>query len=296
MIRLRALLCILLCLLLPLVQAVAEDCFVIDVDALDTSRFSDGTYVADHLTAQTQGVRVEKTISDSSELAARIRLTIRQAETDTVIFDKNYGYVGGLFDSGDIYLPYVDNNLIPYRITLSVEDWTCVIPFMHLQPRLTDNGGCTEGVRLKDLNPSLSGGWLMGTMLDLDALRGQGSATVPVCASNLYVVGQATLSVSGEKLTVSLTFVPGVGVDVLSSAVYLVGDVAALSSADFAAQGFPAYGIGQAIPIGGLSTALLYVPLTLNYDPAGLDSFAYDAGSADIAAQKALWDRNLSQR
>ncbi len=293
MIRFRTLLVALLCLLLPLAQALAEDCFVIDVDALDTTRLGDSAYVADHLTAQTQGVRVRKVISDSNELAARVRLTIRQAETDTVIYDKNYGFVSGTFDSGDIYLPYVDNNVIPYQITLSVEDWTCNIPFMHRQPRLTDNGGCTAGVRLKDLSAALSNGWQMGTMLDLDTLRAQGSATVPVCASNLYVVGQATLSVNGGELTVSLSFAQSAGVEVLSGAVYLVGDVSALSSAGF--SGFPAYGVGQSVPVEELSSALLYVPLTLSYDPAGLESFTYNAGSAEVSAQKALWDQALSR-
>ncbi|MCE5342828.1 MAG: hypothetical protein LLF96_04460, partial [Eubacteriales bacterium] len=195
--------------------------------------------------------------------------------------------------SGDIYLPYVDNNVIPYLVTLNIEDVTYAIPFMHLQPRFVNNSGCTFGVRLGELNPALTGSWVMGTMLNLAALRAQGTATVPVCASNLYIVGQAALAVSDDQLTVTLSFDSGTDVALLSSAVYLIGDVSALASADPSRIGQPAYSLGQAIPIGGLDTALLYVPVTLSYDSTALDEFTYDAGSAELAAQRALWVQNL---
>jgi hypothetical protein len=289
----RAVLCLICCLLMLFSAAYAEDCFTIDVDSLDLSRLDDNAYVEQNLTAQTQGLRVVKTISDSNELAARVRLTIRQAETDTLVFDKNYGYVGGTFDSGNIYLPYVDNNLIPYLVTLTVEDTTYAVPFMHQQPRLTNNSGCTYGVRLKELNPSLTDGWVMGTMLDLASLRSTGVATIPVCASNLYVVGQATVRVSGDELTVSLTFDPAADVTLLASAVYVVGDVGTLSSVSPSRIGQPAYAPEQGISIAGMDTALMYLPLTLSYNAAGLSEFAYDAGGADLTAQKALWDANL---
>jgi hypothetical protein len=293
MCKFRAFLCLLACAVLFSQAALAEDCFTVNIDTLDTARLNDDAYVAQNLTAQTQGVRVLKTISDSNELAARVRLTILQTETDAVIFDKNYGFVGGNFDSGTIYLPYVDNNVIPYLITLSVEDVTYAIPFMHLQPRLVNNSGCTYGIRLSEVSPALSGNWLMGTMLDLASLRAQGETTVSVCASNLYTVGQATIAVSGDQLTVSLTFDPNADVELLSSAVYLIGDVTMLSSGDPTNVGQPAYGLGQAIPIEGLDTALLYVPITLSYDSTALTEFTYDSGSAELGAQRALWALNL---
>ena len=141
----RVLLYILLCATLFPVAALAETCFVIDVDTLDMQSLSDSAYVHNHLSGQTQGVRVRKYISDSNELAARVRLTIMQAETSSIVYDKNYGFVGGTFDSGDIYLPYVDNNTIPYLITLTIEEWTFSIPFMQLRPMLSQNTACTFG-------------------------------------------------------------------------------------------------------------------------------------------------------
>ena len=296
---LRAFLCLLLAALLLPLAAFAEDCFVIDVDSLDLNSLNSNDYVASHLSAQTEGIRVRKFISNSNELAAQVRLTVTQAETSTVVFDKNYGYVSGTFDSGDIYLPYVDNNVIPYLITLNIEDWTYAMPFMHLQPRLSDNRACTFGVRLQDYNPSITNSWVMGTMLDLDALRSQGTLTLPICASNLYLIGQATLDMSGDQLTVFVDFDPSANVEVLTSAVYLFGDVNAVTTDNVSALAQPAHAVGEPIDAAGLSTALLYVPITLNYDPSGLTGFSYDLGSADLSQQLALWQQNalgLSQK
>ncbi|MEG0269400.1 MAG: hypothetical protein RR821_04035, partial [Clostridia bacterium] len=77
-------------------------------------------------------------------------------------------------DSGVIYLPYVDNRTIPYLITLTAGDTTYAMPFMHLRPRLEYNGACTYGVRMQDFDSTLAMDWLMGTMLDLNALRTHG--------------------------------------------------------------------------------------------------------------------------
>lgn len=295
MFRFRTLLCLFVCLLVS-VSAVfstasAEDGFLIDMDSLDMDCVGDAAYVARHLTAQTQDIRVRKTISDSNEFAERVRLTIEQTETSTVIFDKNYGYVSGVFDSGSIYLPYVDNNVIPYLITLTIESSTYALPFMQNQPRLQNNGGCTYGLRMRDYG--LSSNWMMGTMLDLDALRNQGDASVPLCASNLYIVGQATLSIGADSLTVSLSFAQSAEADVTNLSIYLIGNVSALSSVAPSSIGQPSYGEGQSISIAGLSTALLYIPFTLSYNPTDLPELADVAGSFNLSSQQALWEKNL---
>ena len=289
---LRVFLCLFLCAMMLPLTALAGDCFVIDVDSLDMNSLNSNDYVASHLSAQTDGVRVRKYISDSNELAAQVRLTVTQAETSTVVFDKNYGYVSGTFDSGDIFLPYVDNNVIPYLITLNIEDWTYAMPFMHLQPRLSDNRACTYGVRLQDYNPSITNSWVMGTMLDLNALRQQGTLTLPLCASNLYLIGQATLGMSGNLLTVFVDFDPSANVEVLTSAVYLFGDVHGITTDNVSALAQPAHAIGETIDTTGLSTALLYLPITLSYDSSGLTEFSYDLNSAELSQQLMLWQQN----
>ena len=82
----------------------AEDCFTINVDTLDMDSLNSDEYVALNLSAQTQGIRVQKYISDSSELAVPVRLTLTQMDSGTLLFDKDYGYQSGTFDSGVIYL------------------------------------------------------------------------------------------------------------------------------------------------------------------------------------------------
>jgi hypothetical protein len=294
MFRFRALLCLVLCFTALCLPVLAEDCFTINMDSLDMSQLNNDAYVTANLSAQTQGVRIMKTISDSNELAASVRLTIQESETNSVIFDKNYGYVGGTFDSGDIYLPYVGNDTIPYQITLSVESDVYSVPFMRLQPRLNNNSGCTCGLRMKEFNPSLTDGWLMGTMLDLNALRSQGTQTISLCASNLYIVGQANVSVNGDQLTVNLSFNSDADVELGKCAVYVIGAVSNLTSADPAAAGQTAYAPGDAISIANLSTALLYVPFTLSYNPAGLEAFTYGECGVSLNGQQSLWNTNAN--
>lgn len=291
--RIFVILCLVFFALTLSASAFAENSFVIDVDTLDMTRLNQDDYVAAHLSSQAQGIRVRKYISDSNELAARVRLTITQAETNTVVYDKNYGYVGGTFDSGDIYLPYVDNNVIPYLITLSLEDWTYALPFMQLRPRLVDNSGCTFGPRLSDMNPALGSSWMMGTMLDLDALRLSGQASVALCASNLYQIGEAILTLNNDQLTVNLTFAASADVQVSACPVYVFSNVSDLNASNPAALAQPVYAPGQPIDVTGLPTAFLYVPLTLSYDSTGLSEFTYDPNAADLAEQFSLWNSNL---
>lgn len=288
------LICLFMCQLFVPLASVAEECYTIDVDALDMTRLQDNDYVYQHLAAQAQGIRLRKYISDSTELAAQVRLSIVQAETDTVIYDRNYGDISGTFDSGTIYLPYVDHNVIPYLITLNIGDWTYAMPFMQLQPRLTDNGACTWGVQLGDLDASMSNGWLMGTMLDLNLLRTQGVAIYPIVASNLYIVGQATVSITAEQLIVNLAFDGDAQVQVSACTVYLVGHVSQLGGRR-PDEVCAAYAPGQAIPVSGLSSALLYMPMTLSYDASSLNEFTYRLDDVGLSAQIALWNANLAQ-
>lgn len=272
-----------------LAGALAEDFFTIDVDVLDMDRLNSDDYVARALSASTQGVRVRKYISNSSELAAPVRLTLTQMDSHTVMFDKNYGYQSGTFDSGVIYLPYVDDRTIPYLVTLYIGDYVYAMPFMHLQPRLVHNGACTSGVRLRDLDASLGSDWLMGTMVDLDKLRSQGHSTVDVIASNSYVIGQATLQMNGNSLRVDLAFNPGAQVDVNQLSLYVITDCAAYLSGQRAAS----FGVSQWIDVGSRDTALIYLPMQVSYDPSGLPEFSYHSGASEVQSQLRLWQESV---
>ena len=275
-----ALAAVLLCALaLP---ALAEDFFMIDVDLLDMDSLNSDAYVQRELSASTQGVRVRKYISQSSELAAPVRLTLMQMDSHTLMFDKDYGLQSGTFDSGVIYLPYVDDRTIPYLVTLYVGDYVYAMPFMHLQPRLHHNSACTQGLRLRDLEPSLGSDWLMGTMVDISALRASGSQTVNVCASNSYVIGQATLSMSGDSLRVDLAFRSDAQVEVLEHSLYLITDPAAYA----AGQRFNASPLGEWVDVSGSQSVLVYLPMQVSYNPGGLPTFHYSPSGSELR----LWE------
>ena len=286
----RMWLCVALCALLvwTSVPSLAEDCFTIDVDALDMNSLNSDEYVAQYLSASAQGVRVRKYISDSSELAAPVRLTLMQMDSQTLLFDKDYGLQSGTFDSGVIYLPYVADRTIPYLVTLTVGDYVYAMPFMHQQARLVANNACTYGVRLNDLAVAFYGDWMMGTMVDLNALAGQGSMSVDICASNRYIIGQATLSMQGSSLCVSVSFNSQANVTVQNQSVWVV-----INCADFAAGVQPpSHQPGEWVDVSGAGSALIVLSLRVDYDPAGLPAFYYDLSSSQLQSQLSLWEQN----
>lgn len=273
--------------------ALAEDCFTLDVDILDMDRLNQNDYVAQYLSSPSQGIRVQKAVSGSSELAEAVRLTLMQMDTQTLVFDKDYGYQSNLFDSGVIYLPYGGSRTIPYLVTLYVGDQVYAMPFMQLQPRLQYNSACTYGPRLRDLDISLSDDWLMGTMLDLNNLRATGGETLEICASNAYVIGQAYVAMEGDALSVQLQFASSANVEVHGASLYVITDCASLTG-DPAVTGTVAYPVGQWVSVGQAASALLYLPMQLSYDPAGLSGFQYDLSSGYLQGQLALWQQNRS--
>ena len=287
---LLTLLCCLLAGLLP-APARAEDFFTLNVDTLDMDSLNQNDYVAANLSAACQGIRVKKTISASSELAEPVRLSLTRMDTQTLLFDKDYGYQSRNFDSDVIYLPYGGGSTVPYLVTLYVGDTVYAMPFMQLQPRLQFNSACTYGVRLRDLG--LSGDWLMGTMLNLTELRNVGMKEIPLCASNAFYIGSATVMMQGDYLSVQLSFYPEANVEVHGASVYVITNGASLTG-DPAYSGMAALSVGDWADVTGASTALLYLPMQVSYDPSGLPSLDYDEGSASTQEQLRLWQQNLS--
>ena len=110
--------------------AQAEDFFTLNVDMLDMDSLNQNDYVAANLSAACQGIRVLKTISTSSELAEPVRLSLTRMDTQTLLFDKDYGYQSRNFDSDVIYLPYGGGSTVPYLVTLYVGDTVYAMPFM----------------------------------------------------------------------------------------------------------------------------------------------------------------------
>lgn len=270
-----------LCMLMLMPAALSEDCFTLDVDTLDLDQLSSEDYIASALSSAAQGIRIRKQISASSEIASSVRLTLTQMDTQTLVFDKNYGYQAGTFDSGVLYLPYAGDATIPYLITLYAGDYVYALPFMHQQRRLYQNSACTAGVRLCDLEPAQGSDWLMGTMVDLNELRLSGMMNVDICASNSYVIGSAQISLQGSELSVQLSFLPGAEVQLEDAEWYVVTGSSVLSGAKAA-------GIHERVNVNGAEKALVYLPMQVSYSPAGLSAFRMD--EAEAARQQRLWN------
>lgn len=278
---------LLVCLLMFPASGLAEDgCFLINVDALDMTRLNQNDYVQYYLSSQAQGLRVTKQIPGAD--AQPVRLSLVEMIGQTLIFDKDYGYQSGTFDSGSLYLPYLGGGTVPYLVTLYVGDMVYAMPFMQLQARLYANGACTYGAHLYDFSPALGQDWLMGTMLDLNALRAQGYMAVDVCASNRYLIGQADIYYHDGRISVTLSLNPAANADIQSLSIYVSTDCASLGNA---AQG-AAYSQGEWIPVGDAPSALLFMPMTISYDPAGLSTFGYDLSHGYLQQQLRLWQEN----
>ena len=280
----------LLCAVLGLSCASASGtCFLLDVDALDLSRLNQNAYVQQYLSAQTQGLEVIKQIPGGG--AQPVRLSLMQVDRQTLVFDKDYGYQSGRFSSGSLYLPYLGNYTVPYLITLYVGDTVYGIPFMQVQSRLESNGACTFGAHLYDYSPALGQDWHMGTMLDLNALRTQGVMAVDVCASNRYLIGQANVIMQGDMICVVLNLNASAGVEVHSQNVYVATDCTMLQATGWG----NAYAPGEWIPVGGADSALLYLPMSISYNPDGLNTYSYDLSYGFLQQQLELWRENCTR-
>jgi len=282
---------LLLCLLVFPISGLADDgCFLMNVDALDMTRLNQNDYVQYYLSAQAQGLRVTKQIPGAD--AQPVRLSLTEMNGKTLVFDKDYGYQSGAFDSGNIYLPYLGGGTVPYLVTLYVGDMIYAMPFMQLQARLYSNGACTYGAHLYDLSSALGQDWLMGTMLDLNALRAQGYMAVDVCASNSYLIGQADIYYHDGRISVTLSLNPAANAELHSLSIYVNTHCATLGSA----MDGTAYTQGEWIPVGDAASALLYMPMTLSYDPSSLSTYGYDLSHGYLQQQLTLWQQNCTEQ
>lgn len=280
-----------LCLLLTCASAFAGevDFFTLSIDALDLTRLNNNEYVSLNLSSSMPGLRIIKQVSQSSELAQPVRLTLVRMDTQVLLVDKDYGYQSKQFDSGVIYLPYSSSYITPYLVTLYAGDMVYAIPYMHRQPRLTSNTGCSYGIRLRDLNPEMTSDWLMGTILDLDALRLSGTQTVNLCASDYYIIGYAKITMENEYISIQPFFNTEANVEVHGLSVYVINDASALCS-DPQLINHPVYTVNQKIPVENLPSVMLYMPMLLSYDPVKLNSFDYNLNHPELIHQLNLWN------
>ncbi len=263
-----------LMMLLPMQAPMAEGelCFEIDLDLLDMAQVRQAEYIAEHLTAPCPGVRVTKWL-DGDE-PQRARLVVMNQSSGQLLLDKTYSDVIGQFDSGELYLPG-DAAAATYEITLLLGGQVYAVPYMRAPARLLDNTACTYGLRFSDGNGSLTDTWMMGTLLELSDFGGGGTMTLPLCASNAYVLGTASVTVSGGQMCVSLSIEPTAQAEVKQALVYAIEDVRALTSITPRDIGLAPHVTDEWFDVSGMDSVMLYVPVLLDYSPAGLPGFLY---------------------
>ena len=81
-------------------------------------------------------------------------------------------------------------------------------------------------------------------MLNLTELRSVGMKEIPLCASNAFYIGSATVMMQGDYLSVQLNFYPEANVEVHGASVYVITQGASLT-------GDPAYSGAAALSTAG---------------------------------------------
>ncbi len=199
------------------------------------------------------------------------------------IYQRDYGTNDSPFYTDDIYLP-MDGSEITYSITMTVGETTYAFAVTRKVGYLYDNMACTGGYPLSSI--SGSGSWYMATILDVASLEG-GSMTVPVYASDWYLVGTATLSVSGGQLTVNASLNSGVVGSIDSATVYVAAN--ALEAQTLGDRHFTGAtgSLDRAIDLGGTGYAAVYVQMRVSFDP----STATVSSPVTPNGQGSLWER-----
>jgi hypothetical protein len=137
---------------------------------------------------------------------------------------------------------------------------------------------CSQGPRFRDERPGLTDEWNMYTPLDLSR---EGSITIPLVASNQYVIGSVRLSSQGGNVTVRYEL-DIAGVNVRSEFLAFFSDlesVVTIEPSELTGLGFP---LGKPFSIRqgllGDTSVLMYLALLIDYDSQAPGIMPYTHG------------------
>ena len=243
--RILALLLSLLLLLLTAVPAMAAD--VCSVSPASGDVTTDSSYI--RVTCPDAEGSVTVSVTDTS---------------GSLIYQKQYGDHSGTFRSDDIYLNAVGAS---YGVSLEAgeQTWRCTVT--RKAPRLKENTASSAGYPLSEINGSDSRQGV--TALDLAALEG-GTLTVPVIASGEYVLGEATFALNQGILTVQAALYEGVDGTIDAAKVYVTDNALAASRLGKKSFAGITAKLNKPIDLTGSDYAVVYVKLTVSFDPEGL--------------------------
>lgn len=272
-----------LVLALNIGPAYAGEVFSVSEAIFASPNVWDASYRAANLTTSASYVNFSCALPCESATS----LSITQADTGSLVYSRDYGVVSGTFRSEDIYLK-LESSATTYQVQLTCGEQTYTFPIDRVMARLEGNAACSAGYPLSAINGQDV--WQTVTLLDLNALEGS-SATYDLYASNRYVLGSVTFSVSGGAVCASVSTNSAAEVSVDSATVYVAST--ALEAATLGKKGCTAAsgGLDSYISGSGTGLAAVYVKLSVSFQPDGLP----EGISSVWSGQDQLWQRMLQE-
>lgn len=241
----------------------------------------DENYIAANLTHAAQYLSVSYDVGEAEQ---PVSLSVVALDTGAPVYGKNYGMVSGAFVSDEVYLKFTGNAMDRYTVTLAVGDTAITFPFYRKLLRLSDNSACGAGLRFSDINARFKGEKAMALAVDL---QNEGNLSTPVVASDMYLAGQMNVSVAQGTVTVSFSLAPEAQAEVKSQRLYILTDISELIDlSERRLRIYPVYAPGRSVDVAselaGSRYALIYLSLTLDYDPNSLEKFIYAPDNAQL--------------
>lgn len=277
-------------LILNIGCAAAAEVFVIAADQLRSELIENKEYAERVLSAPTQYIQITCHIEEEP---VPVWLTILRCDDDKVVHQKFYGHHSGRFISDEIYLKYTGGTT-EYKIILTAGDRKWQIPFYRRQMKLTHNTACSYGVRIREAAPGVTKGWGMATVVDIS----KGSLTVPLCASDQYVIGKVDILTEGDALWVEILPLEDIELTVHKQKIYAVTDPQTLTGLDESAlENQFSFEPGQRVTVSrdlkGNQYVILYLAMEVSYDPNGLEHFFYPTTVS--SEQHRMWEKLMEE-
>ena len=128
-----------------------------------------------------------------------------------------------------------------------------------------NNTASTQGLRFRDVNPELTGKWYMFTPVDLSV---DGVQEIPIIASNMYYIGNLTLTVAEGNVTAEYKMARGV--NVRSEFLSYFADLSLVEKVEPAQIAYKKLPFGEPVSIEeelkGDTNVLLYTHFVVDYN------------------------------
>ena len=128
-----------------------------------------------------------------------------------------------------------------------------------------NNTASTQGLRFRDVNPELTGKWYMFTPVDLSV---DGVQEIPIIASNMYYIGNLTLTVAEGNVTAEYKMARGV--NVRSEFLSYFADLSLVEKVEPAQIAYEKLPFGEPVSIEtelkGDTNVLLYTHFVVDYN------------------------------